>query len=319
MKRQSFQKKRRPTKGGLFVFHSKTKSKRRKKQRVAATASADLGGEVPNLGVARALLVILILHVAAIAAIFIHNEATKEDKPVASSEEDALTAERDVVEGGLGHRKSALFPAATELANQFESRMPNNRRPGESVYNVGTGDTYQSIAAKKGVDVYELRDLNNNRELKVGAIFLLPPARAVPMENRPAEEPGDVFPPDTEPELVEVPLEATRIAPGESGRTSATPAVPDQVVQHPEVGPDEPANSPPPPTVVQPTNPPNGYVVREQASTSTSNRAYTVKSGDTLWRIAQRNKVSVQELLKANGISDARKLRIGMTLKIPTQ
>jgi hypothetical protein len=63
MKRQSFQKKRRPTGGGLSVFHAKTK--RRKKQRVAA--SADLGSEVPNLGVARALFVILVLHVAALA------------------------------------------------------------------------------------------------------------------------------------------------------------------------------------------------------------------------------------------------------------
>lgn len=318
MKRQSIQKKRRPAKGGLFVFHSKTKtkSKRRKKQRVAATANADLGGEVPNLGVARALLVILVLHVAAIAAIFIHNEATKEDQPVSEKEGDALAVEREVVESGLGRKNSSLFPAATEIADSHESRMPPNRKPGESTYHVGTGDTYQKIAAKKGVDVYELRALNENRELKVGAIFLLPPHRALAMEDRPAQEPGEVYPSDTEPEPVEVPNPATRLEPGESGRTSASPAVSDAVVHSPEA--EDPVTAPPA-TLVQPSNPPTGYVVREQASSSTSNETYTVKSGDTLWRIAQQNKVSVQKLLKANGISDARKLRIGMTLKIPTQ
>ena len=46
-----------------------------------AASGADLGSEVPNLGVARALFVILLLHLGAIAAIFIHNKAT-DDEPV---------------------------------------------------------------------------------------------------------------------------------------------------------------------------------------------------------------------------------------------
>ena len=73
MKKQSFQTKRLVPGGGLFVFHSKTL--RRKKQRVAA--SADLASEVPNLGVARALFVILVLHVAAIAAILVVRRAVE--------------------------------------------------------------------------------------------------------------------------------------------------------------------------------------------------------------------------------------------------
>jgi LysM repeat protein len=45
--------------------------------------------------------------------------------------------------------------------------------------------------------------------------------------------------------------------------------------------------------------------------------SYTVKSGDTAWGIARRHKISADDLLKANGITDARKLRIGMKLSIP--
>ena len=42
-----------------------------------------------------------------------------------------------------------------------------------------------------------------------------------------------------------------------------------------------------------------------------------VKSGDTFWAIAKKNGTTVDALMKLNDITDARKLRVGMTLKIP--
>jgi len=45
-------------------------------------------------------------------------------------------------------------------------------------------------------------------------------------------------------------------------------------------------------------------------------REVTVKKGDVLERIARQNHVSVDELMKANGLTSAR-LKIGQTLKIP--
>lgn len=44
---------------------------------------------------------------------------------------------------------------------------------------------------------------------------------------------------------------------------------------------------------------------------------YKVKGGDVLSRIAKAHGVSTQALMSANGISDATKLRIGQTLKVP--
>ena len=43
---------------------------------------------------------------------------------------------------------------------------------------------------------------------------------------------------------------------------------------------------------------------------------YTVRSGDTLYSIATRNKLSVSGLMKANGITDPRKLRVGQRLTL---
>ena len=48
-----------------------------------------------------------------------------------------------------------------------------------------------------------------------------------------------------------------------------------------------------------------------------SGQRYTVKSGDTVWRIANRYKVSRADLLKINGLSDPRKLGVGREIKIP--
>jgi LysM repeat protein len=42
-----------------------------------------------------------------------------------------------------------------------------------------------------------------------------------------------------------------------------------------------------------------------------------VQPGDSIWRIANRNKVSQDALMRANGISDARKMKTGMKLVIP--
>lgn len=48
-----------------------------------------------------------------------------------------------------------------------------------------------------------------------------------------------------------------------------------------------------------------------------SGKTYTVQNGDSVWRIANRFKVDQNALMKANGISDARKMKVGMTLTIP--
>jgi LysM repeat protein len=42
-------------------------------------------------------------------------------------------------------------------------------------------------------------------------------------------------------------------------------------------------------------------------------------SGDTLWGISQKNKVSVKDLLTINGMKENSVLKIGKVLKIPAR
>lgn len=62
--------------------------------------------------------------------------------------------------------------------------------------------------------------------------------------------------------------------------------------------------------LVKPNRTPDG------ASAATGS-TYVVKNGDSIWRIANRLKVSQKDLMKANGISDPRRMKVGMKLKIP--
>jgi LysM repeat protein len=44
---------------------------------------------------------------------------------------------------------------------------------------------------------------------------------------------------------------------------------------------------------------------------------YTVKQGDTFWKIAQSHKTTPEAIMKANNIRDAKKLKPGMQLRVP--
>ena len=52
-------------------------------------------------------------------------------------------------------------------------------------------------------------------------------------------------------------------------------------------------------------------------SAETPSATYIVKTGDTPWGIARQHGVTVKELLEANDIKDARRMRISMKLRIP--
>lgn len=51
--------------------------------------------------------------------------------------------------------------------------------------------------------------------------------------------------------------------------------------------------------------------------TNTGPGQYVVKSGDTLWDIAQSNGVKPDDLVQLNGLSDANDLRVGQVLRLP--
>jgi LysM repeat protein len=70
-------------------------------------------------------------------------------------------------------------------------------------------------------------------------------------------------------------------------------------------------------------NAPRAQLVRpgvsHGAAPAASGKTYVVQQGDSIFRIASRYNVSQQSLMRANGISDPRKMRAGMKLIIPLE
>ena len=66
---------------------------------------------------------------------------------------------------------------------------------------------------------------------------------------------------------------------------------------------------------------PKAQLVRPGATplpdAAASGKSYVVKPGDSVWRIANQFKVNQETLMRANGISDPRKMKVGMSLVIP--
>lgn len=154
---------------------------------------------------------------------------------------------------------------------------------GEKPYIVRAGDNYARIAAAEAVDESDLRRINNHVDIGPGLILKIPPKRIVAMD-----------PPE---------VTALRNQSAAAPDHGLVDAVPVNVSGAPRA------------RLVRPNIAHGTQAV--SASAASSGKTYVVQNGDSVWRIANRFKVNQDALMKANGLSDARKLRGGMSLVIP--
>lgn len=280
-------------------MHAKT---RKRKQRVSAAASGgDFAVEEPNLGVARALVVILILHLAAIGAIVVHHNTTKNDLAVKDS--PAVTPDR---------KSNPHDDAGQQSLAQIG--------PDDGYDWVGAGDTYERLAREHGVSADVLRRLNNNQPLQVGYAVRLPSKNAAAAQAALAQATPAAMERESLPPIIDVP---TRNGMPDEYEVVAEPQLvevaPEPFLIEEPMQPTEPleirnvSNQLPP----QPKPQPEPVVVEQPKPKPASFKSYTVRKGDTIWAIANRNGVSQERLLSANGNFDPRKMKIGMSLKIP--
>lgn len=264
MKPQMLPVKRRPVSNGLFRrLNAVTNSRRQRLAAAAASPTTEMETEDGSSRISRALTIIFLIHIVAIALIFVHQRFLDGREPVESSA--AVTAPK------------VDAPAAENA--QSRDDLPR-LSSGEKPYIVRTGDNYARIAATEGVDEGDLRQVNGNVNIGPGLILKLPPKRIV------AEDPPEVA--------------AIRQQTSSDHDRGLVEAVPVDVV-----------------------NAPRAKLVRPAAGhgnvSSVSGKTYVVQPGDSIFRIANRHKVSQQSLMRANGISDPRKMKTGMNLVIPLE
>lgn len=262
MKSRTLPVKRKPVPKG--VFRRLSAVTRGRKQRVAASATpAELEAEDAGSKVSRALTIIFMIHIVAIALIFVHQKFLDGRAPEPAAGPAVAVAE------------PAPAPAPRREA------LPRVLSDGSRVHIVKAGENYARIAAAEGVDEAELRALNDNVDIKVGRLLNLPAKRIV------AEEPPEV-----------ASIRANTPSDVDRGLVAAVPV---DVAGAPKA------------RLVRPNVPPAAAT----PAAAGSGRTYVVKPGDSVWRISQNFGVDQNDLMKANGISDARKMKVGMTLRIP--
>lgn len=320
-----FQTKRKPAKGqGFRLLAAKTK---KRKQRVSAAATGgDFMAEEPNLGVARALVVILLLHIAAIAAIAVHNQSTKHN--LVTTPETNITLDDQSPE-------VTVAPSSAEPVTPVAGKGHNWR----FVY---PGDTYASIAASYGIGEEELLRMNHGETLKVNSAIRVPAEpvkksavadanQLPPLEPTASQIQGVLPPVPAEPvvakvadpvlpkvEKAAIPTEYEVVSDPEPvapavQKVEPAPVLPKPVpVVIPEVKPEPVVQKVVVPEVQQPEPEP---VVKKPEPPKF--KTYTVKKGDTIWGIANKHGITSKALLKANGNPDPRKIGIGKKLKIP--
>ena len=262
MKFQTLPVKRRPVSKGIFRrLNANTRNRR---QRVAAAGTApasDMEAEDNSSKISRALTIIFLIHIVAIALIFIHHRFLDGRAPEIST-------------SGQKEQAPANAPAAPAVSER-RGDLPR-LSTGEKPYIVRTGDNYARIAAAEGVDEGDLRQANNHVDIGPGLILRIPPKRIV------AEEPPEVA--------------AIRARSHDGHDRGLVEAVD--------------VNDAPRAILVRPNS-------SSQATQAASGNTHIVQPGESIFRIASRYKVSQDALMRANGITDPRKMRVGARLVIP--
>lgn len=161
---------------------------------------------------------------------------------------------------------------------------------GEAPYIVARGDNYARIATALDVDEADLRRANDNVEIRPGLLLKIPPRRII------AAEP---------PELA---THRNSTPEASQNTTTSNPAT-DGLVE--AIDPSDRS-----PQLVRP-NIPRATPVNGAAATAGNARTHTVKAGETIWRISNQYKVDQDALMRANNITDPRRIQPGMKLVIP--
>ncbi|MFN3746866.1 MAG: peptidoglycan DD-metalloendopeptidase family protein [Hyphomicrobiaceae bacterium] len=191
-------------------------------------------------------------------------------------------------------------PAPPRAAFDPPSASPLAEAGGETI-DVRAGDTLYSLSRKHGVAVSELMRANGLKgpQLRVGQKLIVPssPRRVASLPTAPMAESAP--PPAVAPPARERP--EPRLPHHEVG-----PIVPPLVETEPAAPAAAPAPAPVP--AARAAGP---------ADDAGWTGSYTVERGDSLYAIARKHNVRLNELERVNKITDPRRVRPGTVLKVP--
>jgi LysM repeat protein len=134
-----------------------------------------LDGDVPNMNVGRAIIVIVILQVVGVGGFFAHRYM----------EQNNQHAALDGGEPGSEKKLPAIMPTERQRYDndgRSANALPQIRR-GDDRHMVLAGDTYSSIARKWNISEDSLRAANQHINLCSGLVLRVPPRETAPVTH----------------------------------------------------------------------------------------------------------------------------------------
>ena len=205
--------------------------------------------------------------------------------------------DRSAQTGSYDRTQTGSVPSSARLAPPTNAR-PTYQRPTGTGYQQQTqGYRTQPVSAPQTVQRQPLRS----------APAVEPPAKQVrlapvPDATTPARQPQTA--PVSAPQSVPTPKTASRNAPAPT-RVAQPAATPKNV--DPMITGTNPAKN----AAVRPNGNANGW-------TAAGGTRVTIAEGETIYNLSRRYGVPAREILKANGISDASRIKTGQVVTIPT-
>jgi LysM repeat protein len=297
-------------------------------------------GPEPNMKLSHAFLVVLLLHVIAVGGIYAFNsfKASKAPKLVAAratmpadpsnqagqqgSPGDQGPKQEDPKNQPPSEEKPPLV-AKTSDATQVTENTPAQPQP-----DAAKSETHQGLIARLKVVVLRLSGRSTVASAASATV-----ATAAAQENTNPDAASQPTPASVSPTVstpgtyvVKSGDTITKIASTlgvtildlekANGLTGNSVLQVGENLKVPEKEPTPPAAEPVAGNAQEP--PPGGVAAPATAPADTKNMTdYTVVKGDNPYKIAKKFKISTEALMKANNITDPRKIQIGQKLKIP--
>lgn len=266
----------------------------------------------PNMKLSHAMVVVLVLHVIAVAGVFAFNSiksrqaGASESAPVAASttEPANATASGDAASASLpaaadpvpaGPRELTAPPVSAAVARAAES--------GGKTHEVRPGETLTRISTIHGVSIAAIQEANgidDPTKIRAGEVLVIPGSNAADSSSTAAGSTSPVASAPAAAALTAIPTPsatdtATRQSPPPVPVKAAEPVAAKATAATPKAAP------------------------ASTGSVKDSGEIYEVVAGDNPVSIARSLGVSYNDLMSLNQIEDPRLLQIGQKLKIPAK
>lgn len=280
---------------------------RRKTHRLAAHVSREdqWDYDVPNIRLSRAFVVVVVLHIVAVGGILAFEVLKPDGRGALALNDDPKRA--------LGDDLAGAIPEGVKVGDpRVEGKLP---------YIVRAGDTVKIIADRFGVSpetIERQNGLDRGGRIYPGRQMFIPKSDS-DLATTPETEIAGSNVTQLEPKPKEVATEPQR-------QVQPEPVVPPR----PEVAKvrEIPVPVPVPAPTPEPVRP--RYAVTESPTpapvpdkarpvSGKDGGVHTMARGETPFAIARRYGIKVDQLLKANGISDPTNIQIGQKLNIPSR